>query len=227
MTQMKKLLGSIVPNNYLGYPALINFPAVVSSVLPLPASVTLRLTVQGSSFNLFHQFSHYTIRECSVLSSSPSGVGNFLGFKVSHVRMRVGTVNNQAGSVVLGIYEGVGNACVLKARSITFDMTDLTSGQIYDVPLLTPYKIGTDQADEVGIATAVTGGASVQLRGDSLNSNRRRITYNNVCSGMPNPPQFPANFLCNESSLANEAPEQRLIHEDTIAGGILLERTPV
>ena len=190
----------------------------------IPLEATLRLEIQGSGFNLGHQFSHYTLRRCDVGSSSPSNAGNFIGKTVTHIRMRTGNpVGGQANTVYLAIYEGIGNAAVLKAISIPFNQNGLANLVFFDVPLLTPYTIGTDEVVEVAICTAVTGGLSVNFFGDSLNSDRKRITYGQGGSGQP--PDFPPDWTLNQDSLANEAPEQQLIHKDIVA--LLNERTPV
>ncbi len=184
---------------------------------PLEAAVVIQLETEGGTHNLQHQFSHYTLRRCDIGSSSVGAT--LIGRKVTHIRMTVGNAVN-GNKIYLAIYEGVGAAAELKSRSIEYDQSGMSAGQQYDVPLQTPYIIGTNDIEEIAICTAVIGGSAVQFKGDDTNSDRKRITYNIVCTGNKIPPDFPNTFACNESSLSNEPPEQRLINEDTIPGGI-------
>jgi len=195
-----------------------------STNIPLEASVVLRLTTQGVNFNLTHQFSHYTKRRCDIASSSASGIGNFIGRTITHVRMQAGNnVSGNAQPVYLGIYLGVGDAAVFAGRTITFNWNDLNVGDVFDVPLQVPIILTTDQADEIAITTVIDGTAQIHYAGDSLNSDRRRLTKGFGGAGFANavPPNFPSDFLNFADGLANEAPLQRLINEFTIPGGLI------
>lgn len=192
--------------------------------IPLEASVVLRLTTQGGSFNLIHQFSHYTKRRCDIASSSASGIGNFIGRTITHVRMQTGLgVTGNSNPVYLGIYLGVGDAAVFAGRTITFNWNDLGPSVVFDVPLQVPIILTTDQADEIAITTVIDANSSVEYLADSLNSDRRRLTKGFGGSGFANavPPNFPSDFLNGADGLANEAPLQRLINEFTIPGGLI------
>jgi len=194
---------------------------------PLEASVVLRLTTQGSNFNLPHQFSHYTKRRCDIASSSASGIGNFIGRTITHVRMQAGNqVSGNAQPVYLGIYMGVGNAAVFAGRTISFNWNDLNVNDIFDVPLQVPIVLTTDQADEIAITTVIDGTAQIHYAGDSLNSDRFRLTKGFGGAGFANavPPNFPSDFLNGADGLSNEAPLQRLINQFTIPGGLINER---
>jgi len=191
--------------------------------VPLPDAVVLQLETGGSSFNLIHQFSHFTKRPLDVGSST---VGAALKGKIiTHIRMKVGNVVNNH-RIYLAVYEGdTDETATVRSVSVTFDQSTMIPGQVYDVPLTVPYVIGTDVVSEISICTAVVDGSpGVEFAGDSTNSARLRLGYNgpgNPGDGVAVPPAFPGDFDNSPDNLANEAPLQRLINENTIAGGIL------
>ena len=168
---------------------------------------------QGSNINRVHQFSHYTLRPLEVNSSTPL----VLGKEVTHIRVQKGI--GGTSKFTLAIYEGVGNNATLRSFTAETDFTSVGTNQDLDVPLLFPYFIGTTTHADIWVCIAVNpvlqpGHNQVNpqqsFRHDDQNFERKRITYGAPASGTEYP-NFPTDFLLNESDLEDESPLFQLI----------------
>lgn len=199
---------------------------------PIEDVVILQTERQGAGVQTIQTATHYTKRRCDVGSSSPSGVGNFIGKSVTHVRMQTGNIINSEGAYV-AVYEGVDGNVVFRGRTKRFQIDDLAIRTVFDIPFTAPITFNTDQVVQIALVTVTdneAGDPSIAFWGDAINSDafvlQKCLTPAPPCSGFLEPGtgvDFPADFV-GAVAQPNEAPEQRLINRFTIPGGLLNER---